>query len=167
MKKLAAMAVCGACFLTAQVKVDEAVYAKIKAEEMEHSQALRTLHTLTDRYGPRLTGSPNFEAAANWVVKQMKEWGFQNAHLESWDFGHPGWMNKRAEGYMQTPIHADLTFRVLSWTPSTKERCRRRRSKWKCRMGRRPRWMRTRAGALPLPRSWRLRARSSMRRSRP
>ncbi len=50
----------------------------------------------------------------------MKEWGFQNAHLESWDFGHPGWMNKRAEGYMQTPIHADLTFRVLSWTPSTK-----------------------------------------------
>jgi hypothetical protein len=26
----------------------------------------------------------------------------------------------RAAGYMITPIHGDLTFRVLSWTPSTK-----------------------------------------------
>ncbi len=106
--------------LTAQVKIDEPTYARIKSEEAEHSQTMHTLHMLTDRYGPRLTGSPNYEAAANWVVKQMTEWGFKNAHLEPWDFGHPGWLNKRAEGYMVTPIHGDLTFRVLSWTPSTK-----------------------------------------------
>ncbi len=109
-----------ACPLTAQIKLDDAAYSRIKTEEMEHSQAMKTLHMLTDRYGPRLTGSPNFENAANWVVKQMTEWGFQNAHLEPWDFGHPGWLNMRAEGYMVTPIHGDLTFRVLSWTPSTK-----------------------------------------------
>jgi hypothetical protein len=109
-----------ACPLAAQVKLDEPAYARIKSEEAEHSQVMHTLHVLTDRYGPRLTGSPNFEAAANWVVKQMTEWGFKNAHLEPWDFGHPGWLNKRAEGYMVTPIHGDLTFRVLSWTPSTK-----------------------------------------------
>ena len=109
-----------ACPLAAQVKLDDATYARIKSEELEHSQAMHTLHVLTDRYGPRLTGSPNFEDAANWVVKQMTEWGFKNAHLEPWDFGHPGWLNKRAEGYMVTPIHGDLTFRVLSWTPSTK-----------------------------------------------
>ena len=108
-----------ACPLAAQVKVDEATYARIKSEEAEHSQIMHTLHMLTDRYGPRLTGSPNYEAAANWVVKQMTEWGFQNAHLEPWDFGHPGWMNMRAEGYMTAPLHGDLTFRVLSWTPST------------------------------------------------
>jgi carboxypeptidase Q len=109
-----------ACPLAAQVKIDETTYARIKSEEAEHSQAMHTLHMLTDRYGPRLTGSPNYEAAANWVVKQMTEWGFKNAHLEPWEFGHPGWLNKRAEGYMVTPIHGDLTFRVLSWTPSTK-----------------------------------------------
>jgi hypothetical protein len=120
MRKLFGTALCTGFLLTAQVKLDDAAYAKIKAEEMEHSQAMHTLHMLTDRYGPRLTGSPNFEAAANWVVKQMTEWGFKNAHLESWDFGHPGWLNKRAEGYMVSPIHGDLTFRVLSWTPSTK-----------------------------------------------
>src|SRR5215472_4723538 len=109
-----------ACPLAAQVKLDDATYARIKSEELEHSQIMHTLHVLTDRYGPRLTGSPNFEDAANWVVKQMTEWGFKNAHLEPWDFGHPGWLNKRAEGYMVTPLHGDLTFRVLSWTPSTK-----------------------------------------------
>ena len=120
MKKLLLIALPVGCLVFAQVKLDEAAYAKIKAEEMEHSQAMHTLHMLTDRYGPRLTGSPNFEAAANWVVTQMKEWGFQNAHLENWDFGHPGWLNHRASGYMTAPIHGDLTFRVLSWTPSTK-----------------------------------------------
>jgi len=117
-KKLLAL-VSLACVLPAQVKVNEAELERIKSEEMEHSQAMHTLHMLTDRFGPRLTGSPNFEAAANWVVKQMKDWGFQNAHLEPWDFGHVGWLNMRASGYMMTPIHGDLTFRVLSWTPST------------------------------------------------
>jgi hypothetical protein len=108
------------CPLMAQVKIDQPAYDRIKSEELEHSQAMHTLHMLTDRYGPRLTGSPNYEKAANWVVQQMKEWGFENAHLEPWDFGHPGWLNMRAAGYMVTPIHGDLTFRVLSWTPSTK-----------------------------------------------
>src|ERR1700733_11636586 len=108
-----------ACAFSVQ-SVDQPVYDKIKAEEMEHSQIMHTLPMLTDRYGPRLTGSPNFENAANWVVKQMTEWGFKNAHLESWDFGHPGWLNMRAAGYLVAPIHGDLTFRVLGWTPSTK-----------------------------------------------
>ena len=75
---------------------------------------------LTDRYGPRLTGSPNYEAAANWAVKQLTEWGFQNAHLEPWDFGHAGWMNEHASGYMTSPVRDNLTFEVLAWTPSTK-----------------------------------------------
>ena len=100
--------------------VDQPVYDKIKAEEMEHSQIMHTLHMLTDRYGPRLTGSPNFENAANWVVKQLTEWGFSNAHLEPWDFGHPGWLNERAAGYILSPVHENLKFEVLSWTPSTK-----------------------------------------------
>jgi hypothetical protein len=104
----------------AQVKIDQPVYDRIKSEELEHSETMHTLHMLTDRYGPRLTGSPNFEQAANWVVRQMTAWGFKNAHLEPWDFGHPGWLNMRAAGYMVAPIHGDLTFRVLGWTPSTK-----------------------------------------------
>ena len=76
--------------------MDEATAARFRSEELEHSQIMHTLHMLTDRYGPRVTGTPNHEAAAKWVVKQFNKWGFKNAHLEPWDFGHPGWSNERA-----------------------------------------------------------------------
>jgi hypothetical protein len=78
------------------------------------------MHFLTDIYGPRLTGSPNHKAAADWAIQQMKDWGLENAHLEPWDFGHPGWMNLRASGYIVSPIKDQLTFKVLAWTSGTK-----------------------------------------------
>ena len=31
---------------------------------------MRTMHFLTDVYGPRLTGSPNLKAAQDWIVKE-------------------------------------------------------------------------------------------------
>src|SRR5262249_24108434 len=74
---------------------DTEIYAKIRKEGMENSQIMRTLHFLTDVYGPRLTGSPNHKNAAEWAIKQMSTWGFENGHLEPWDFGHPGWLNER------------------------------------------------------------------------
>jgi carboxypeptidase Q len=93
---------------------------KIRAEENDHSQIMHTMHFLTDIYGPRLTGSPNHKAAAEWAIQQMKDWGLANAHLEPWDFGHPGWASERASGYIVSPIHDQLTFKVLAWTPGTK-----------------------------------------------
>src|SRR5689334_10425557 len=107
-----------ACALLAQ-GVDDSVNARIRKEEAEHSQILHTLHMLTDRYGPRLTGSPNFENAARWVSAELTRWGLKNAHLEAWDFGHPGWLNERAAGYLTAAVRDNLTFEVLSWAPST------------------------------------------------
>lgn len=98
---------------------DPDINKKIRQEETDHSQIMRTMHFLTDVYGPRLTGSPNHEAAANWAMQQMAAWGFANAHLEPWDFGHPGWMNERASGHVISPIHDELTFKVWAWTPGT------------------------------------------------
>src|SRR5476651_284354 len=98
---------------------DPAINDKIRAEEKDHSQIMHTMHFLADVYGPRLTGSPNHKAAADWAVKEMTGWGFTNAHLEPWDFGHPGWVNERASGYALSPFHDQLTFKVLAWTPST------------------------------------------------
>jgi len=100
--------------------VDPEINKKIRAEGNDHSQIMHTMHFLTDVYGPRLTGSPNHKAAADWAIRQMTEWGFQNAHLEPWDFGHPGWRNERTSGYIVEPILDQLTFRVLAWTPGTK-----------------------------------------------
>src|SRR5215471_1769109 len=106
--------------LSAQSAADPDINKKIRQEETDHSQIMHTMHFLTDVYGPRLTGSPNHKAAANWAIQQMTAWGFENAHLEPWNFGHPGWMNERASGYVVSPIHDQLTFKVWAWTPSTK-----------------------------------------------
>jgi len=54
----------------------------------------------TDVYGPRVTGSPNHKAAAEWAIKQMAgPGGFHETDTSSrWDFGHPGWVNERFFG---------------------------------------------------------------------
>ena len=95
------------------------INAQIRKEATQNSQILRTLYYFTDVHGPRLTGSPNHKAAADWAVKQMKDWGFDNAHLEPWNFGHPGWVNERASGFITAPVQDSLVFEVLAWTPGT------------------------------------------------
>ena len=52
-------------------RVDLNVVHRIKTEESGHSAVMETMHFLTDRYGPRLTNSPEFRAAGDWAVKQL------------------------------------------------------------------------------------------------
>ena len=106
-------------FASAQTTTAPDINAQIRKEAMENSQIMRTIHFFTDVYGPRLTGSPNHKAAAEWAVKQMTTWGMENAALEPWDFGHPGWVNERASGFITAPVRDSLVFEVLAWTPGT------------------------------------------------
>ena len=100
-------------------RINEEINARIRAEGQNNSQIMRTMHFLTDVHGPRLTGSPNHKAAAEWTVKQMMEWGLTNGHLEPWDFGRPGWLNERFSGFIVSPVKDSLVGEVLGWTPST------------------------------------------------
>src|SRR6266550_2118769 len=106
--------------LLAQTAADKNLLERIRKEEKDNSQIMRAVHMLADVYGPRLTGSPNHKHAAEWAVKQMSEWGLANAHLEPWDFGHPGWLNERLTAHLISPVKDALVCEVLSWTPSTK-----------------------------------------------
>jgi hypothetical protein len=99
--------------------VDHAVNARIREEARDRSQIMQTLHVLTDVYGPRLTGSPNHKAAAEWAIKRMEEWGFTNGRLEPWDFGHPGWLNERFTAHVVAPVKDALVGEVLAWTNGT------------------------------------------------
>ena len=96
------------------------INAAIRKEGMENSKIMNTMHYFTDLYGPRLTGSPNHVNAAKWAAEEMKRWGFDNAALEPWEFGHPGWVNERNTGMMLSPVQDTLTYEVLAWSPSTK-----------------------------------------------
>lgn len=120
MKKISSLLLILVVFAQIIFAQDADINTKIREEAKKNSQIMRTLHYFSDVYGPRLTGSPNHKAAADWAVKTMKEWGFDDAHLEPWDFGHPGWVNERASGFITAPMQDNLTFEVLSWTPSTK-----------------------------------------------
>jgi carboxypeptidase Q len=123
MKHVTCWLVAGALAATvptdAEERVDAAMNWKIRQEAIDRSEILRTLHYLTDMYGPRLTGSPNLKAASDWSVKQMQAWGLENVHLEPWNFGHPGWTNERFSGHIVSPVRDALVGEVLAWTPST------------------------------------------------
>ena len=106
--------------VSAQERVDADVYWKIRREATTNSQILKTLHMLTDVYGPRLTGSPNLKAAGEWAIEQMKSWGLQNGRLEPWEWGYPGWVNERLSAHIVAPVKDSLVAEVLAWTPSTK-----------------------------------------------
>lgn len=105
-------------------RVDDETRARIRKEGMENSQIMKTMHVLADVYGPRLTGSPNHKRAAEWAIKQMKEWGFENGHLEPWDFKHPGWLNERLTAHITSPVKDALVLEALAWTPGTRGRVR-------------------------------------------
>ena len=112
--------------VSAQSRADKELLDQIRKEGMEHSQIMKTMHMLTDVYGPRLTGSPNHKRAAEWAVRQMTEWGFVNGHLEPWNFGHPGWLNERLNAHIISPVKDSLVCEVLAWTPSTNGRERKK-----------------------------------------
>ena len=67
--------------------VDAASFQKIRAEGLQRSQIMETMFWLTDRHGPRLTGSPGFEEAGDWAVTQLESWGVQNVRKERFPFG--------------------------------------------------------------------------------
>lgn len=104
----------------AQNGVEKDLLDRIRKEEKDNSQIMKTLHMFTDVYGPRLTGSPNHKRAAEWAVKQMTDWGLKNAHLEPWDFKHPGWLNERLTAHIISPVKDSLVAEALAWTPSTR-----------------------------------------------
>jgi hypothetical protein len=82
--------------------VDRAAIATIRDEALNRSHVEDTLFWLTDRYGPRLHGSPEFEEAGEWAVKQLRAWGLSNVRKERFTSG-PGWSLVRFNASMVDP----------------------------------------------------------------
>jgi carboxypeptidase Q len=99
-------------------KVDLSVLSQIKSQAYDHSQVMENLYYMSEVYGPRVNNSRNHRAAAEWAMKQMKDWGLQNVHLEKWPFGN-GWQITKFYGALETPAYAALAGFPLAWTPGT------------------------------------------------
>jgi hypothetical protein len=91
---LASMLVMPIVAQQAHEKIDYDAIHQIKQEGFQQSQVMEITSFLTDVHGPRLTNSPNYKAAADYVVKKMNEWGLANVQLEPWGPFGPGWSNE-------------------------------------------------------------------------
>ncbi|HNY39449.1 MAG TPA: M20/M25/M40 family metallo-hydrolase [Bryobacteraceae bacterium] len=103
----------------AQERVDLDTIYKIKQEAIQNSKVMDHLFYLTEVNGQRLTGSPGYKKAAEWVVKQLQDMGLKNARLEKWGpFGRT-WENQRFSAHMVEPNYQPLIGFPLAWSKST------------------------------------------------
>jgi hypothetical protein len=99
--------------------VDLAVVHRIKNEAFRNSQVMDHMFALSDRFGPRVSGSPAYRAAAEWAVGLLEGWGLRNAGLEGWgEFGR-GWSLERFSAHMVEPVYARLSGIPGAWTSGT------------------------------------------------
>src|SRR5579872_5841612 len=127
LRAAAALAAFSALTFAQTEKVDLNVVHKIKTAELGGggggggrggraggSQVMNIMYNLTDRYGPRLTNSPQFFAAGKWAEGQLKEWGLANVHLEPWSTKDlpsgaiPSWELVSYSGAMVEPTYMPL-----------------------------------------------------------
>ena len=99
-------------------KLDYAAIGQIRDEGLSRSQAMDTLFWLTDRYGPRVTGSPGMEEAGAWTMKRMTDWGLSNVHREEFDFGR-SWSIVRFSAHMIEPRIQPLIGLPKTWSTAT------------------------------------------------
>src|SRR5580765_1895293 len=104
--------------LVAQEAVELDAVHRIREEALPNSQVMEHLFYLTDVSGSRLTNSPGFFNAADWVVKQLGAWGI-TAQQEKWGPFGRGWTYTRFSAQMVEPTSVPLIGAPLAYTPGT------------------------------------------------
>lgn len=97
---------------------DEVVRA-IVATTPEESQVMRVLDHVTNRIGPRLTGSDGYENACAWAREEFAAIGLANARLERWGEFPVGFNRGPSSGRMLAPVARELRFGTNAWTAGT------------------------------------------------
>jgi hypothetical protein len=105
----------------AQEKIDTAMIAKIRAEGLEHSRVMEVFDHLVNVIGPRLTASPAYKTAVDWSRDRLVNMGFDNVHLEPWEFGR-GWQLEKLTVEMIEPRYQPMIAYAKGWSPSTSGR---------------------------------------------
>ncbi len=96
----------------------DAVY-KIKDEGLNNSQVMDIAWNLTDRIGPRLTGSEGLQRAYDWTSETMKSWGLENVKVEPWGEFGKGWDVRKSYAAMTAPYYQAIIGIPKAWTPGT------------------------------------------------
>jgi hypothetical protein len=97
---------------------DDPVIRRIWDEGMtERSHAASLAQALMDSIGPRLSGSPGFDAATDWLVSLYQRWGVAVAkeRYGSWR----GWRRGYTHVDLTAPRVRTLEAVMLAWSPGT------------------------------------------------
>lgn len=102
-----------------QEVIDIAAIAKIKNEGINNSQVEQIAFELIDKAGPRLSNSNGYERAVSYAIKQLTDWGLENAQKEAWgEFGR-GWEVNKSYVAMTAPYYMPFIAVPKAWTEST------------------------------------------------
>lgn len=105
--------------VSGQEPFDEEAIAKIREEGLNNSQVEQIAFELIDKAGPRLSNSKGYQRAANYAVKQLTEWGLENAQTEPWgEFGR-GWEINKSYVAMTKPYYMPFIAVPKAWTDGT------------------------------------------------
>ncbi|MBX9601142.1 MAG: M20/M25/M40 family metallo-hydrolase [Bryobacteraceae bacterium] len=105
--------------LIGQEKVDLTAIHQIKAEAFQNSKVMDHMFYLTDVHGPRLSGSPGYNRAAEWAASRMREIGLKNVKLEKWGPFGRGWEYTKFSAHLLEPSYQPLIGFPLAWTAGT------------------------------------------------
>jgi hypothetical protein len=101
-------------------KIDLAVAHRIRSEAFgAASKVMDTIFYLTDVHGPRLTGSPGYQAAGDWAVRKLSDWGLANVKQEKWGPFGRGWSVTHFSAEMREPQFMPLIGVPQPWTAGT------------------------------------------------
>jgi carboxypeptidase Q len=84
---------------------------------MEQSQTEPLMQVLADSIGPRLSGSPGFQSAVEWLEHTYKGWGV-TARRERYGTWR-GWRQGTVHMEMIAPRVQNLEVELLAWSPGT------------------------------------------------
>jgi hypothetical protein len=124
MKRRLLLALLAAVALCCAEPVDLDVVHRIKAEAFTRSRVMDHLFYLSDVNGPRLTNSPAYRDAANWIRARLGEYGIPNVIFEEWGPFGPGWECTHFAAHLRAPEYAPLIGFPLGWSPGTNGRLR-------------------------------------------
>lgn len=102
---------------TAYRKAMEEADQKIAGELKAHSELVKNLEYLTTQIGPRLTGSPQMQAASDWTLRRFRDYGV-DAHLETTEIAH-AWTRGVETAEITSPIERRIAIRGFGWSKAT------------------------------------------------
>ena len=97
--------------------VEDPVLRQIWEVGMNQSQVMDIAQTLLDSIGPRLTGTPGYDRAADWAVQTLRSWGV-DARKEQYGTWN-GWRRGITHVDLISPRVRSLEGMMLAWSPGT------------------------------------------------